>query len=759
MLVQMVDGQTKVGYWRDHLPYKISEKVISTDDKVYCLANSNLFYYNKFDGSLNKLNKISGLSDIDVTAIEYHKDLEMLIIGYANGNIDLLDKEGVFNVSAIERKPIPGSKRINNIFITDSSAYISTDFAIVILNLDKKEIKDTYYVGENGEKTQIIDITIDAQNIYALQKDKILVANRYSPFLIDFNQWVPYFPITDDTSQYRNIEKFGNDIYVSMEINGYKNDILYKINGNELEPVNLGFEADYYNLKAKEDELIISRTWLTVVYDHDLNKLKQFNAGTPYDGDMDSDNTGWIASYSGLIRISGYDRDTIYPDGPKNNGVYDFDYSNGTMWVAGGTPSLYWSRYGVHYFEDEKWKTIDYVVDTGLSSVLNISFIKVDPKDPNHVFGASNSSGLVEFRNKKVVKVYNEYNSILRPTDGHENEINDPIYLRITGMDFDSKGNLYLVVTESTNPLYVLTPEGELYNLEYDLKDFGVHTYIWDLMVTSNDQVWVLMKQRGLFIFDINKTPGNIEDDRMKRMNAMNQNGDIRNDVVSIAEDLDKNIWVGTGEGPLVYFDHGRFLDDDYIRSTQAGQQVILSEEDGIYDYLLVSEKILSIAIDGANRKWLGTQSSGVHLISEDGNKQILNFREDNSPLYSNEVVAIGIDDQTGEVFFGTSKGIITYRGEATKGQSSFGKVYVFPNPVKHDYRDNITITGLANNVNVKITDISGNLVYETTALGGQAIWNGDNFDGKRVHTGVYLVFCTNSDGTETFVTKMVFIH
>jgi hypothetical protein len=228
--------------------------------------------------------------------------------------------------------------------------------------------------------------------------------------------------------------------------------------------------------------------------------------------------------------------------------------------------------------------------------------------------------------------------------------------------------------------------------------------------------------------------------------------------VYSVNEDIDGNIWVGTIAGPVVYYSPYDIIDreDDII-----GTQILIPRNDGtnLADPLLKGEKINCIVIDGANRKWLGTEKSGAFLMSEDGKQEIFKFNSENSPLFSDNVRSIAINDDNGEVFFGTDKGILSFKGQATKGGEEYQDVYVYPNPVRENYRGDITVTGLVANVNVKITDISGNLVYETQALGGQAIWDGKNFSGERVSTCVYLVFCSNEDGTKTYVTKLLFIH
>jgi hypothetical protein len=213
---------------------------------------------------------------------------------------------------------------------------------------------------------------------------------------------------------------------------------------------------------------------------------------------------------------------------------------------------------------------------------------------------------------------------------------------------------------------------------------------------------------------------------------------------------------VGTDHGPVVYSNP-----KDVFNGETAGTQVLIPRNDGTTnaDPLLGTETINCIAVDGANRKWFGTAKGGAFLFSPDGLREIYHFNTDNSPIFSNNILCIGIDEHTGEVFFGTDRGIISYRANATKPNDNFTNVYVFPNPVREDYHGDIVITGLIENTHVKITDISGNLVYQTKSIGGQAVWDGKTRGRRRVATGVYLVFCSNDDGTKTYITKMLVIH
>jgi hypothetical protein len=211
---------------------------------------------------------------------------------------------------------------------------------------------------------------------------------------------------------------------------------------------------------------------------------------------------------------------------------------------------------------------------------------------------------------------------------------------------------------------------------------------------------------------------------------------------------------VGTDEGVAVFYSP-----QDILTSERSDAERILVNVDGYVQYLLETESVKAIAVDGANRKWFGTERAGVFLLSADGTEQIHHFTEDNSPLFSNNIACIAINDETGEVFFGTAKGLISFKGTATPGTPTNTDVYAYPNPVRPGYSGPIAIKGLVQDAVVKITDVTGTLIYETRAEGGQAIWNGYNFDGRRASTGVYLVFISTDDGKEAMVTKILFVN
>lgn len=255
-------------------------------------------------------------------------------------------------------------------------------------------------------------------------------------------------------------------------------------------------------------------------------------------------------------------------------------------------------------------------------------------------------------------------------------------------------------------------------------------------------------------VFDDGGTIDNDADDQYLKLGKGEGNGNLPNlDIFSIAKDNDGEIWVGTGEGVAVFY-----CPENIFSSGGCDAQQILVEQDGYVGYLFETEEVRSIAIDGANRKWVGT-TNGIWLMSESGTEELLRFNETNSYLISDYIMNIAIDDESGEVFFGTDKGIISYKSTSTVGKGVHESVYAYPNPVYENFTGTIAIKGLVDNADVKITDVSGTLIYETTALGGQAIWDGKNYNGEKAHTGVYLIWSADKDGAETNVTKLLIIN
>jgi hypothetical protein len=746
--VYSLKAQIGVGEWRDHLPFNYAISVTESSSKVYVASESGIFSYGKSSHNVEKLTKVNVLSDIGVSTINYSEQNKVLLVGYENGNLDMVFDNHVFNLSDIKREMISASKSINNIYFIDEYAYLSCGFGIVVVNLDKKEIKETYYIGELGALIQVTQIVLDDGYLYAATNQGVYYADFADQNLADYSKWQRIENIPNYYGSHSSIIVINGKILVNQN-NETFNDILYLYNGSSWSV----FSNDYSeirSIKRSEENIQIVTNQNILLYTTDfvfvdsISDLESVSIN-PFDVSTVDNNNYWIADRgNGLVKFNN-SMEIINPNSPYTSNAFNIETSNDKVIVAAGGVGASWNNKFLNgsffTFENERWSSkFNY-------DVRDYLVVKIDPRNQEHYYAGSWGYGVSEYLNNELVETYSYSNSSLQTIISGED------YCRIAGVDFDNENNLWVTNSSVPNPISVRKTDGKWKSFHFE----GVISNILlsEIIVTGNNHKWVILPNgNGLFVFDNMGTIDNENDDQYKKLSIIDENGKIiTNRTYSLVEDLTGDIWVGTDQGVVVYYNPENIFDDESFHANR----VVLTIGDAT-DYLLKTEVINSIAVDGANRKWIGTEGSGVYLVSKDGTEEINHFTEDNSPLLSNKIVDIGINHESGEVFFATEKGLISYRGSATMGNDEFKDVYVYPNPVRENYEGDITIRGLVSDVNVKITDISGNIVYETTAEGGQATWDGKNFDGRRPSTGVYLVFCTNDDGSKTHITKLLFI-
>jgi hypothetical protein len=745
-----VQAQIPNGAWRDHLPYNDGKRLAEGGNKIFCsTSGGGLFSFNIQDNSIEKYSKVNGLSDADISCIAYNPAIQTLVIGYNNGNIDLVKKDSIYNIPDIKRKIIVGEKSINSFFFRENYAYLACGFGIVLVDLVKHEIKDTYMFGDGGSQIKVNDITFDGQFLYAATEEGIYKADINNPNLVDYNAWQKLQALPDKNAFYPFLAWHGNRLFALYHNPVSHFDDIIVVTNDSWQLWGNSQNDNYGFLGEQAGKLVVCASTHTSLYDQNDMLVRDVSSYYAKHAILDSRDGLWYADpVSGLVKIE--DNGTgniICPNGPAFRTTGDMDAKSGKLWVGGGTEASKWSGNGAYEFVDEYWKNYNNHTNPGMEGFLNVSEIAIDPADANHIVGGSNGYGIIDFKDGSLLSITDETNSILKPVPlyGHG-------YVNVTGVSIDGEGSLWVCTNFSDEPVYRRKASGDWESIKLREK-FGVERRVNGILATSFGQVWLLIQNDGVLVFSADQESSVKE----KFFTVTNQEGDLLDRVYSIAEDKDGNIWVGTNKGPVEFFNPTQIFDEGDIVAYQP--KIPRNDGTNLADLLLSTEKINDIFVDGANQKWFATEKSGVFLVSPDGLKEIHHFTEANSPLFSDNVLTLAVKDETGEVFFGTDKGIVSFKGQATEGGDDFGRVYVYPNPVRETYEGDITVTGLARNVNVKITDISGNLVYETTALGGQAVWNGRNFNGERVHTGVYLIFCTNDDGSKTHVTKLLFIH
>jgi hypothetical protein len=754
--LQVMSQDIAIGQWRDHLAYNRGQSVAVAGNKVYCVADGNMFVFDSNTEEIERQTKIQGYSDVGMQRVAYDAQTSTVVVAYSNTNIDLVTGNSIINLPDIKNRQFFGDKVINNIFIQNASAYLACGFGVVVVNLNRKEVRETFYMGPNGNLF-VNDITSDGTYYYAATNAGVYKASVNNLFLANPQNWTRETALP--VAVFNTITVFDGRIYANHFINSNEGMIWRNIPGSddwEMRDSTINFGC--FHLRANADYLLINFGGSVNVFNKQNEQVDvKFGYGgssQPRESAFGSGNDLWIADRAQtLVRLtlfSGGER-IIKPSGPATNSVYKLAEQNGNIYVAPGDQDQWGKLYnvdGISIYRDNAWKVIngfDILDKTGATDILNIN---PDPNNANRFYASAWGHGLISFKDDEVEGIFNNRNSAFDTLPGFS-------FTGVAGSAFDADGNIWATNAQVPNGIVVYNKQSKTWD-NFQTSFAGGPKRLSDILVNRLNQKWVLMPDGGgLFVFDHNGTLSNKADDKFRQITFSAGSGSLTGTTVNcFAEDRNGEMWIGTDKGICIFY-----APSTVFNETGWEAQQVLIEQGGYFEYLLEKEEVTCIAVDGANRKWIGTANSGVYLISSDGTRELMNFNEENSPILSNFIKTIAINSKTGEVFFGTNRGLISYKSTATEPLTKFGDVQVYPNPVEPGYEGLIAINGLVVNCDVKITDISGTLIYTTKALGGQAVWDGRNFEGRRANTGVYLVLMTNPDGSQRMAAKIMLIN
>jgi hypothetical protein len=726
-----------VNQWRVHLPYRNVITVTEGDNKVYAASREGMFVYNMADGSVERMSKTNGFSDVEISVLRYYADKKLLMVAYRNTNIDILGEDNsIINLSDIFRKSVIGEKKINHIYFNGNFAYVSGTFGISVIDLTKNEVKETYLSEDSSGSITINASTIYNNYLYAATPKGILRASLNIPNLIPIGNW-EYLQAGKNV---KHLATFNNKLYadIDSEVVVFDSISWSSVNGD--------FKRFTASLEVCYNKLIVAQDTLVIV-DENGQLTKRRNISPNYEI-MDKNGDLWTGkNHYGLVRMNPSGQEDYFsPNGPFSVNASDFANFGNEMWLS--TFNLHSTNYAQGYsgegfakFDNQSWSYFNPSNGFLPDSIQDINSVVINQITGKKYFG-SFLKGLVELTDNGYT-LYDANNSSLERWNNLDR-------VSVAGMAFDDSSNLWIANFKAeNNPIAVKRHDGSWKSYSIGSLKTPTDNRLMSPLVDEFSQKWFIAPGVGIVVFDEKKPPAQ----QLKLLTMDKGAGSLPSSgVLCMAEDDDGEIWVGTVKGLTVFSNPGSVL----TNAVDAHQ--IQIGKGANTEYLLGTEQINAIKVDGGDRKWVATRN-GVWLFSSDGQQVINFFNIQNSPLLSNNVTSIGINQESGEVFFGTEKGIISFRGTATAGADAESKVYAFPNPVKPGYEGPITIQGLVKNANVKITDVTGGLIFETYAEGGTATWDGRNFGGDKAHSGVYLVFSTNPDGSQTFVTKILIVN
>lgn len=739
-------AQNRVGEWTMHLSYHAINEVTGSVDQIFGAANAGIIVYHNTDKSVSTLNKKNGLNDVDISGLKFIPELEWLMIGYENGNVDIRMNNSIQNFPEIKDNIFQDDKTINNFLFFEDIILVATGFGIIEFIPSSKKFRNIYFP-EEGSSLSIYDLSINGNNIYAATEQGIFFADKNSS-LINPSNWNRITALPEYMGEFNNLEVF-NGFLIASQVNNGTGDKVYIIDKNNDYSLLEDNNGEVTDIHSGSGFLFIAYEDRVIQYSENfsqVNTITDYPFGNAYPLSVYSgvDNNLWIGdNKNSLVRKSSSSQyETISRSSPVSDDVFRMKAFDDEIFVTSGGWDDQHEKLdnpGIFYrFTEGEWENYQ------LEQYSDFIDIQKDNQGANILYVSSFGDGVLKFEDYELKEIYNSENSPLISTDGG---------VRVSSLAKDKEGNILMINDGATHPLVLKTKDNEWMKLEYEqLRGKAIKEIVW----AENGYVWGYFDNLPqLFVVDFNGTLDDIDDDRVRVHTPRDHNENLYADrITALVEDENNNIWFATDEGVAVVNNIYGFFEDDTFQPNR-----IRITENDITQYLLRDNIVEDILVDPGNRKWFATYRSGIKLFSADGKKMISHYTEENSPLLSNEVKTLAMKKSNGELFTGSSKGIQSIRTDASEGKKDFSDAYVFPNPVRPGYEGVITITGLVKGVNVKITDVNGNLVYETIAEGGQATWNGKTLNGRKVNTGVYLVFISNDDGSKTHIEKILFIR
>ena len=738
---QQTDSQ-----WIGYYSYNSIQKLFTSGDTVYAASDNSIFEYNQNSNVTKIYSTVNGLSGEFISSIYFNSTTNQTIIGYENGHLDIIDEDDkVASFADIANTAIfpNDTKRINHFNAVNETLYISTGFGIVEFDLDNFEFGDTFIIGSSGSRTNVLATEIIDDTIFAITSASgIRAASLNNPNLVDFSQWT-----TRVDGAFSGAAQFNN-----MLILYHNSNTISVLNENMLQNV-VSTPAPIVAINTDEDKLIVSLNDRVIIYDTNYEEVSSMISSEDDTFQLNTtigmnDKLYLGTKTLGLLKADISNPNTkiaISPEGPLHNDPFRIAAFENTLWITYGRYSGSFNpfplqRRGISRFDQDtnQWTNIPNEAVFGVSSLGYITF---NPLNKEQVFISSFQNGLVELNENIASKLYNTSNSEL------ESILDDSEVIRVNGSAFDRSGNLWIVNSRVDNGLNRLSLDtGELFkvNLSSVVPSTTADLGYTDLVLSNTEVVFMGTFDNGVVAYDPSRSVLTKITDNLPNLS-----------VDALAIDRNDQLWIGTRNGVRVVFNASSIFNQ---RNPQANQIVILDEQNTPQE-LLFDQFITDIEVDGNNNKWISTESSGVFYLSPDGRETIAHFTFENSPLPSNTVIDIAIDNGSGIVYFATNKGLVAYRGRAIGESENLNEITTYPNPVRPGFNGNLLIRGLTAQANVKITDIQGNLVYEEVSEGGSIEWDTTAFGRHKVASGVYLILVTAENQEETKVSKVLIVR
>ncbi|MEJ6792433.1 MAG: ABC transporter substrate-binding protein [Lacinutrix sp.] len=758
--------------WKGYFAYLDIKDISQGSSKIFAAGENAVFIYDTQTNELDELTTINGLSGETISTIHYVEENNLLLIGFENGLIQVYieSSQEIRSVVDILDKPSipPTDKRINHFNIYNGFAYISTNYGISVYDINALEFGDTYFFGPNGSQLKVNQTTVFQNNIYAASASGLYQAEVDNPNLIDYQQW-----LQTGGANWVKIESIGEKIFIARSANR-----LYELVDNSI-VLRITYSGLIQDLRESNNKLLV--TIPNSVFLYTTEPFSEFAVIPSFEdystnftsAIMNAENNIFIGTQGvfvnnksgfGILKTSLSDLteiEEIHPSCPLSNNAFTIAAVANNVWMTYGDYTISYNPWplrkrGFSHLKGEEWVNVPF---DSVFDAVNLNKIHVDPFNSDKVYISSFVHGLIEVEDDDPTVIYTPDNSSF--VSSWANGID----IRNAGSVLDHNNILWCTNARTTSPLKSFnleTGEWRSYDFSEIILDKNTEIGYGSIAVDQDDIVWVGGHRKG--IIGYKPETGEIKNIQSEEQNLPSPT------VRSVKVDKQNHIWLGTGKGLRVIYDTEAFFENPNYNPSE-----IIILDDGIARELLFQQFVTDIEVDGANNKWVATLNTGAYYFSSDAQDNIYHFTTNNSPIPSNNVLDIALDETNGIVYIATDKGLVSFNSETSVPDSDLNEAYVYPNPVRPNFNINdekIKIKGITGNVNIKITDIEGNLVTEAETRtnkkfsgnnleidGGTALWNGKNMSNRIVATGVYMVMISDLDSFETKVLKLMVVR
>lgn len=755
--------------------------IIDTGDMVYYLSDNTLFSYDKVNDESDSYSRNNRLNDSSIRNIYYNPDRGYLVVAYENSNIDILTDDGAtISLPEIYNADVQGERTINDVTFSQGRMIVATSFGYVVYNDSRYEVEFSRTFNTNVRSAAITQnyIWVNADYLYygSLDNPPRTLAEMTATTLHESATLVPIpsDPDFDDTILFCGGWTYRPTI---NENGGYSIRSVGAIQLKLVRPWQDGFIAMTY--RGQQLVYLNANGTIGNTYTLPTEMVSSLLASSEDEGQV------WELSTNGLRHISLTANgevtvlsDYYHPNASTVTIPYHlaFNNSTGSLLVTNtGQTGVYTtynkapSRFSMltdGWWADVLPEGLTFINSESGNTLTHVFRPIFSPTDPSTYYIGTRFEGAYQIRDNQMVVKYDNTNSPLTM----ELIENEQYNMCVTSLQFDDSGNLWMLQTMGAPKLMAL-PSDKVSSASVTAADWTIMNISLPTSVSFSSFMIVARRSNVKIIADgsrdgniyfvdgsVTSSSANMVDFASQQIYDQDGSGYSWTFIYCLTEDNNGNVWMGTDNG-IIYFNPA-----NAFNSTFSGTRPRIPRNDGTNyaDNLLDGIQVTTIAVDGANRKWIGTMSNGVYLVNSDGSEVLQHYTYDNSAMPSNIIYSVCCSTTSNAVYVGTAEGLVEIYSDASQPSSDYNSVYAYPNPVRPEYTGNITIVGLMENSLVKIADAAGNVVRSLQSVGGTATWDGCNASGRRVKTGVYFVLTSQSDGSSSsgkVATKILFVN